>query len=425
MLDLRQIRSRPEEIQKGLETRGGTYSLEPILEQDTIHRDLLRQVEELRSRRNAISDEIGKLVREKKDASAKIAEMKSLGEELKALEETERTCQERLTALLLTIPNLPHADVPLGKDSSQNLEVRRWGEPPEFGFKPRSHVEIGEDLGILDFQRAGKIAGSRFVLLKGLGARLERALMNFMVELHTREHGYEEIWTPFMVNRESATITGNLPKFEEDLFKVEDGEYYLIPTAEIPVTNIFRDEILRQEDLPLRYVAYTPCFRREAGSYGQDTRGLIRQHQFDKVELVKFASPEDSYDQLEGLVADAESVLQRLGLPYRVVMLCTGDMGFASAKTYDLEVWVPSQGRYREISSCSNFEDFQARRGNIRFRPRGGSKPAFVHTLNGSGLAIGRTMVALLENYQQEDGSVLIPPALGPYMGGCERITKG
>ncbi|HLC25590.1 MAG TPA: serine--tRNA ligase [bacterium] len=424
MLDLRQIRSRPEEIQKRLETRGGSYTLTPILEQDALHRDLLRQVEQLRSRRNAISDEIGKLVREEKDAAAKIAEMKSLGEELKALEDTKRTCQERLTGLLLMIPNLPHADVPTGKDSAQNLEVRRWGEPREFGFTPRSHVEIGENLGILDFQRAGKIAGSRFVLLRGLGARLERALLNFMVELHTREHGYEEVWTPFLVNRESATTTGNLPKFEEDLFKVENGEYYLVPTAEIPVTNIFRDEILRGEDLPIRYVAYTPCFRREAGSYGQDTRGIIRQHQFDKVEMVKFVSPEDSYDQLESLVADAESVLQRLGLPYRVVVLCTGDMGFASAKTYDIEVWVPSQGRYREISSCSNFEDFQARRGNIRFRPRGGGKPTFVHTLNGSGLAIGRTMVALLENYQQEDGSVLIPAALGPYMEGCERIPK-
>ncbi|RLA97197.1 MAG: serine--tRNA ligase, partial [Deltaproteobacteria bacterium] len=370
------------------------------------------------------SEEISRRKRQGEDAQELIAEMRALSQELKEMEAQLREKEEELRKLLLTVPNIPHSSVPVGEDSEENVEVRKWGEPPSFPFTPRPHWEVGEELGILDFQRGAKLAGARFVLYRGLGALLERALINFMLDLHIKEHGYKEVLPPFIVNRNSMIGTGQLPKFEEDLFKIEGMEYYLIPTAEVPVTNIHRDEILEEEDLPLRYVSYTPCFRKEAGSYGKDTRGIVRQHQFNKVELVKFAHPETSYEELETLLQDAEEVLRRLGIHYRVVTLCTGDLGFAASKTYDIEVWLPSQEEYKEISSCSNFEDFQARRANIRFRRRGKKGTEFVHTLNGSGLAVGRTVVAILENYQQEDGSVLIPEALRPYMGGIERISR-
>src|SRR5690606_13525945 len=341
---------------------------------------------------------------------------------IKALEDEVRDVDARLRDLLLSIPNIPHESVPYGESEADNVEVRRWGTPREFSFEPKPHWEIGAKLGILDFERAAKIAGSRFVVYKGLGARLERALINFMIDVHVNEHGYTEIWPPYLVNAASMIGTGQLPKFAEDMFKVDGDDYYLIPTAEVPVTNLHRDEILSADELPKYYVAYSACFRAEAGSHGRDTRGLIRQHQFDKVELVKFVRPETSYEELEKLVADAEDILRRLGLPYRVTMMCTADVGFAAAKKYDPEVWMPSYGRYVEISSCSNFEDFQARRANIRYRPAPKAKPEYVHTLIGSGLALCRTLAAILENYQNEDGSVTIPEALRPYMGGLERI---
>jgi seryl-tRNA synthetase len=353
--------------------------------------------------------------------------MKELGDRIKEEEEHLRTVEERLTGLALRIPNIPHQSVPVGKSQADNVEVQRWGMPPSFSFAPKAHWDLGEALGIMDFERAAKVAGARFAVLTGLGAKLERALINYMLDLHTVRHGYQEVLPPFMVNRDAMIGTGQLPKFEEDLFRLQDDDYYLIPTAEVPLTNLHREEILTEDRLPLRYTAYTPCFRREAGSYGKDTRGLIRLHQFNKVELVAFAKPEDSYKELDRLTGAAEAALQGLGLHYRVVTLCTADMGFAAAKTYDLEVWLPSQNTYREISSCSNFEAFQARRADIRYRPSGGKKDGkteFVHTLNGSGLAVGRTLVAILENYQQADGSVLIPEALRPYMGNVERITK-
>ncbi|WDT78435.1 MAG: serine--tRNA ligase [Candidatus Manganitrophus sp.] len=349
--------------------------------------------------------------------------MKEVAQQIEQLEGELKKTEEEIGPFLLRLPNLPHSSVPVGKDERDNQEIRRWGAPPPFSFKPKPHWEIGEELGILDFERGAKIAGARFTLYKGAGARLERALINFMLDLHTREHGYQEVLPPFIANRESMTGTGQLPKFEEDLFRLKDEDYFLIPTAEVPVTNIYRGEILAEAQLPILYTAYTPCFRREAGSYGKDTRGLIRQHQFNKVELVKFAKPEASYDHLERLLKDAEAVLQRLALPYRVMALSTGDMGFAAAKTYDIEVWLPSQQMFREISSCSNFEAFQARRAEIRYRTAGG-KVQYVHTLNGSGLAVGRTLVAILENYQQEDGSVVIPEALRPYMDGMTKIEK-
>jgi seryl-tRNA synthetase len=348
--------------------------------------------------------------------------MKQVSERIKQLDEQIRSLDEQLHERLLYLPNLLHDSVPVGKDENENKEIRRWGTQPSLDFPKRSHWEIGEKLGILDFERAARVTGARFVFYKGLGARLERALLNFMLDLHVREHGYEEILPPVIVNRASMVGTGQLPKFEEDLFRLRDEDYFLIPTAEVPVTNLYRDEILEEDRLPLSYAAYTPCFRREAGSYGKDTRGLIRQHQFNKVELVKFTTPERSYEELERLLQDAETVLQRLGLRYRVVLLCTGDTGFSSAKTYDIEVWLPAQNQFREISSCSNFEAFQARRAGIRYRLRGGKKTEYVHTLNGSGLAIGRTVVAILENYQQEDGSVVIPEVLRPYMGGVGEI---
>jgi seryl-tRNA synthetase len=426
MLDLKYVKEHSEAFKKGLQRRGMTIDLGDFLAQDEKRRAAQQEVEELRRKRNAVSDEIGRLKKAGQQADDKVAEMRAVGDAIAQLEMAMREAEEAQRAFLLTIPNLPHVTVPDGRDETANVEVKRWSpggtEPPTLAFEPKPHWDLAEYLDIIDFDRAAKITGARFALYKGLGARLERALVNFMLDLHTTEHGYTEVLPPFMVNKASMTATGQLPKFEDELFRVENGTYYLIPTAEVPVTNIHRDEVLPDESLTLKYTAYTPCFRREAGSYGKDTRGLIRQHQFNKVELVKFSRPEDSYRELESLLADAEAVLQRLGLPYRVVTLCTGDMGFAAAKTYDIEVWLPGQGKYREISSCSNFEDFQARRGNIRFRPKGGKKTELAHTLNGSGLAVGRTVVAILENYQQPDGTVVIPDALIAYMGGAERI---
>ncbi len=384
------------------------------MELDHERRSILRELESLRAERNAKSKEIGMLKRKGEDTSSLEEEVKKIKESIEAYEEKLASVEEKLRDLMLRIPNLPHKSVPIGKDESENVEVRRWGKPKDFSFEPRPHWEIGERLGIFDFERAGKISGSRFVILKDWGAKLERALINFMLDLHSRK-GYKEVWPPHLVRPEILVGTGQLPKFEEELYKCERDNLYLIPTAEVPLTNLYRDEILSEEDLPIYMVSYTPCYRREAGSYGKDVRGIIRQHQFNKVELVKIVKPEHSYEELERLTADAEDVLRLLELPYRVVLLCTGDMGFASAKTYDIEVWFPSQGRYREISSCSNCEDFQARRMNTRYRDAQG-KLHFVHTLNGSGLAIGRTLAAILENYQQEDGSVVVPEALRDYL---------
>jgi seryl-tRNA synthetase len=388
---------------------------------------LASQVEQLRYELKKGSDEVATLKREKKPADASMAAMKAIGERIKAIEDELRTVEEPLIDLNLRIPNLPHASVPIGKDASSNSEARRWGSPPTLTAPAKNHCELGESLGILDFDRAAKITGARFAVLTGAGARLERALINYMLDLHTTQHGYREVLPPFLVNRSSMTATGQLPKFEEDLFRLRDEDYFLIPTAEVPVTNLHRDELLSESELPIRYTAYTPCFRREAGSYGKETKGLIRLHQFNKIELVAFSKPEQSYEELERLTGHAEAILQGLGLHYRVVTLCTGDMGFSAAKTYDIEVWLPSQNHYREISSCSNFEGFQARRANIRYKgtvEKKGTKTEFVHTLNGSGLAVGRTLVAILENYQQPDGSVTIPEVLRHYMGGMERIKK-
>jgi seryl-tRNA synthetase len=426
MLDLRFVREKTDTVKAALSRRGITVDLTEFLALDARRRAAQQEIETLRRRRNEVSEEIGRLKKAGQSAEDKVAEMRAEGDQIAALENSTREVEEAQRNILLTIPNLPHDSVPDGKDENDNQEIRRWsvqgGEPPTFSFEPKPHWDLAEYLDIIDFDRAAKITGARFALSKGMGAQLERALINFMLDLHTREHGYLEVLPPFMVNRTSMTATGQLPKFEEELFKVENGTYFLIPTAEVPVTNIHQDEILPEEKLPLLYTANTPCFRREAGSYGKDTRGLIRQHQFNKVELVKFTRPQDSYEELEKLTRNAEEVLKRLGLAYRVIVLCTGDMGFSAAKTYDIEVWLPAQNKYREISSCSNFEDFQARRGNIRYKPKGGKKTELVHTLNGSGLAVGRTVVAILENFQQPDGSVVIPDVLRPYMGGAERI---
>lgn len=416
MLDARFVRENIDAVRDALGKRGYDIDLSGFLSLEEERLRLLRESEELRNRRNVVSEEIGRLKRQGQKADDLIAEMKAVSERIKEIEDTLKGLEDKTGAFLLNLPNIPHESVPVGKDETENVEVRRWGEPANFDFEPLNHWDIAETLDIIDFERGAKIAGARFSVMKGAGARLERALMNFMLDLNTSK-GYKEIFPPILVNRESMTGTGQLPKFADELFRTVDPEFYLIPTAEVPVTNIHRDEILKESDLPIYYTAYTPCFRREAGSYGKDVRGLIRQHQFNKVELVKFVKPEDSYDELESLTRDAEDILQRLGLPYRVVALCTGDLGFAAAKTYDLEVWLPGQKRYREISSCSNFEDFQARRANIRFRREGKKGTEFVHTLNGSGLAIGRTVVAILENYQQRDGTVVIPEALRPYMG--------
>jgi len=422
MLDLKFLRKELDRVRERIALRGVEVDWERFLKLDSERRELIQRVEALRSRQNRYSEEISRIKREGGDPKDLIAEMRGVAKEAKELERQLRQKEEELKAFLLNVPNVPHESVPVGDGPEDNVEVKRWGEPPEFSFEPRPHWEIGERLGILDFERGAKLAGARFTLYWRLGAQLERALINFMLDLHTKEHGYTEVLPPFMVNRGVMTGTGQLPKFEEDLFKIEGMDFYLIPTAEVPVTNIHREEILEEEDLPLKYVSYTPCFRKEAGSYGRDVRGIIRQHQFNKVELVKFSLPENSYEELETLLLDAEEVLKRLGIHYRVVALCTGDLGFAASKTYDIEVWLPGQGEYKEISSCSNFEDFQARRASIRFRRRGRKGTELIHTLNGSGLAVGRTVVAILENYQQEDGSVLIPEVLRPYMEGVERI---
>jgi len=421
-LDLKFLRKELDRVRERIALRGVEVDWERFLKLDSERRELIQRVEALRSRQNRYSEEISRIKREGGDPKDLIAEMRGVAKEAKELERQLRQKEEELRAFLLNVPNVPHESVPVGDGPEDNVEVKRWGEPPEFSFEPRPHWEIGERLGILDFERGAKLAGARFTLYWRLGAQLERALINFMLDLHIKEHGYTEVLPPFMVNRGVMTGTGQLPKFEEDLFKIEGMDFYLIPTAEVPVTNIHREEILEEEDLPLKYVSYTPCFRKEAGSYGRDVRGIIRQHQFNKVELVKFSLPENSYEELETLLLDAEEVLKRLGIHYRVVALCTGDLGFAASKTYDIEVWLPGQGEYKEISSCSNFEDFQARRASIRFRRRGRKGTELIHTLNGSGLAVGRTVVAILENYQQEDGSVLIPEVLRPYMEGVERI---
>jgi seryl-tRNA synthetase len=424
MLEAKYIRDHLDEVRDKLSLRGQAVNLDPFVSLDGERRKALQEWEGLRALQKKVSDEVSLKKRAGQDAAELIAEMKKVSQDMKSLDETVGMKEKALQDILLTLPNLPHATVPGGKDSEDNVEVRRWGEIPSFDFEPKAHWDLGEDLGILDFKSGAKIAGARFTLYWDLGAKLERALINFMLDLHTREHGYREVLPPFMVNRTAMTGTGQLPKFEEELFKIEGLDYFLIPTAEVPVTNIHQDEVLEEELLPLYYTAYTPCFRKEAGSYGKDTRGLIRQHQFNKVELVKFSKPETSYEELEKLLVNAEEVLKRLGLPYRVVTLCAGDLGFSAAKTYDIEVWLPGQHTYKEISSCSNFEDFQARRAKIRYRISGKSKTELVHTLNGSGLAVGRTLVAILENYQQSDGSIVIPEVLRPYLYGVGKIEK-
>jgi seryl-tRNA synthetase len=416
MLDARFVRENIDIVKKSLGDRNSTMPLDEFLGFEEQRRIILKEAEELRNKRNVVSEEIGKLKTLKQDASKLIEEMKGVSDKIRELDEKIKILEENTNEFLLNVPNIPDKTVPVGKDETENVEVKRWGEPRQFNFEPLNHWDIGETLDIIEFERAAKIAGARFSLTKGYGAKLERSLMNFMLDLNTSK-GYKEILPPILVNRESMKGTGQLPKFEAELFRIADPEFYLIPTAEVPVTNIHRNEILNEKDLPIYYTAYTPCFRREAGSYGKDVRGLIRQHQFNKVELVKFVKPEDSFQELEALTNNAEDILQKLELPYRVVAICTGDIGFSAAKTYDLEVWLPGQQRYREISSCSNFTDFQARRANIRFKREGKKGTEFVHTLNGSGLAIGRTLVAILENYQQKDGSVVVPNVLRPYMG--------
>ncbi|PFN07388.1 serine--tRNA ligase [Bacillus cereus] len=419
MLDIKFLRTNFEEVKAKLQHRGEDLTdFGRFEELDIRRRELLVQTEELKSKRNEVSQQISVLKREKKDAEALILEMREVGEKVKKFDDELRSVEEDLERLMLSIPNIPHESAPIGDTEDDNVVTRTWGEIKEFNFEPKPHWDLATDLGILDFERAAKVTGSRFVFSKGAGAKLERALISFMLDLHTEEHEYEEVLPPYMVNRASMTGTGQLPKFEEDAFRIESEDYFLIPTAEVPVTNMHRDEILNVDQLPIRYAAFSACFRSEAGSAGRDTRGLIRQHQFNKVELVKFVKPEDSYEELEKLTNDAERVLQLLGLPYRVMSMCTGDLGFTAAKKYDIEVWIPSYGTYREISSCSNFEAFQARRANIRFRREPNAKPEHVHTINGSGLAIGRTIAAILENYQQEDGTIIIPEVLRPYMGG-------
>ncbi|QTN01215.1 serine--tRNA ligase [Sediminibacillus dalangtanensis] len=423
MLDMKYLRNNFAEVKDKLKHRGEDLSeLDKFGDLDARRRELIAGTEDLKAKRNDVSKQIAELKKQKQDADSYIEEMREVGDKIKAYDTELKEVEEKLQSLLLSIPNIPHESVPVGEDEEDNVEDRKWGEVPSFAFDAKAHWDIATDLDILDFERAAKVTGSRFVFYKGLGARLERALINFMMDLHAEEHGYEEMLPPYMANRTSMTGTGQLPKFEEDAFKVADTDYFLIPTAEVPVTNYHRDDILSVEDLPRKYVAYSASFRSEAGSAGRDTRGLIRQHQFNKVELVQFVKPEDSYQVLEELTGNAEKVLQLLKLPYRVMSMCTGDLGFTAAKKYDIEVWLPSYDDYKEISSCSNFEDFQARRAGIRFRREEKAKPEFVHTLNGSGLAIGRTVSAILENYQQEDGTVVIPEVLRPYMGGKEII---
>jgi seryl-tRNA synthetase len=427
VLDPRLLREQPEVVRAALRTRGSRAPLDLLLDHDARRRRVLHESEELKARRNRLSEDVATAKRQRQDATALIDESRTLGTRIGALEGDLRTLDGALAELALQLPNVPHPSVPRGAAADENVEIRRWGEPRAFPFTPRPHWELGEILGILDFERAVRLAKSRFTVLWGLGARLERALAHFMLDLHTKEHGYRELWVPHLVSMETMLATAQLPKFEDELFKTVEPEagrpLYLIPTAEVPLTALHGGEILPAETLPRKYTAFTPCYRREAGSYGKDTRGVLRQHQFDKVELVKLATPAQSYDELEGMVQDAERVLQRLELPYRTVLLCTGDMGFASAKTYDLEVWLPAEGRYREISSCSNCEAFQARRAELRYRAAGGGKAELLHTLNGSGLAVGRTLIAVLENYQEPDGTVAVPRALRPYLDGLERLT--
>ena len=425
MLDIKRIREDYEGVKASVERRQkGSFGIENVPKLDEERRKILAEVEAMKNEQNTASKDIARFKKEGKDASDIMAKMKVLSDDIKALDGKLAGIEEELKNTLLGIPNTPHPSVPLGNDDADNVELRKWGEVRKFDFEKKAHWDIGSDLDILDFDRAAKIAGARFTVYKGLGARLERAVINFMLDLHTQEQGYTEILPPFMVNRAAMTGTGQLPKFEEDMFDVPAKDFFLVPTAEVPVTNLLMDEIVDGDKLPIYYTAYTPCFRKEAGSAGRDTRGLIRQHQFNKVEMVKFAKPETSYEELESLTLAAEEVLQKLNIPYRVVKLSSGDLGFSSAMTYDIEVWMPSYDRYVEISSCSNFEDYQARRANIRFRRSAKDKPEFVHTLNGSGLAVGRTVAAILENYQQADGSVEIPEILQPYMGGVRRITK-
>lgn len=422
MLDIKRIRMDSEGVLKALAKRHGNFPIEQLLKLDEERRTLLVEVEEMKAEQNKVSKEIPKLKKEGKDVAPIFEEMKELAEKVKVLDIRVKEVDDEIKNLLLQIPNTPHETVVEGESDADNVEMRRWGEPRQFEFEPKAHWDLGTELGVLDFDRAVKISGARFSVFRGAGARLERAIVNFMLDLHTENHGYMEMATPYMVNRDSMIGTGQLPKFEEDMFHVPAKDFFLVPTAEVPLTNLLRDEILKEEDLPIYFTAYTPCFRAEAGSAGRDTRGLIRNHQFDKVEMVKFAHPDKSYEELETLTANAEEVLKRLGIPYRVVMLSTGDLGFSSAKTYDVEVWMPSYGRYVEISSCSNFEDYQARRANLRFRSAETGKVEYLHTLNGSGLAVGRTFAAILENYQQADGSVVIPEVLKKYMGGIEKL---
>jgi len=423
MLDIKMIRSNPEEVKRRLARRKKRYRIDELVVMDEERRNLLVLVENLKSKKNKVSEEVAKLKRAKQDAEALIAEMKTVGDEIKEYDDKVRELDQKIDELILTLPNLPNEEILDGESEADNKEIRKFSEPTKFDYEPKAHWDIGEDLGILDFAKAAKVTGARFTFYIGFGARLERALINLMLDTHN-EHGYTEVLPPFMVHRRSMQGTGQLPKFEEDAFKVAGTEYFMVPTAEVPVTNMYREEILEADRLPIYHTAYTACFRAEAGSAGRDTRGLIRQHQFNKVELVKFTHPDNSYEELEKLTADAERILQLLKLPYRVVCLCAADIGFSAAKTYDIEVWMPSYNRYVEISSCSNFEDFQARRADIKFRPAPKEKPRFLHTLNGSGLAIGRTVAAILENFQQPDGTVIIPEVLRPYMGGAEKIKK-
>jgi seryl-tRNA synthetase len=422
MLDVKLLRDDLAQVKERMATRGGAVDWDAFVAIDRERRDALATIERLKEKKNRLSGEVGKIKKAGGDADALMRETEAVSEAIHVSEAPLADIEARFESFMLTVPNLPSPTVKIGKSEHDNREVRRWGEPPKFDFDAKNHWDIGQELAILDFERAAKITGARFTVYRGAGARLERALINFMLDLHTGENGYQEMLPPALVNRTSLIGTGQLPKFEEDLFHLAPGDYFLIPTAEVPLTNLHRDEMLERAALPIKYVAYTPCFRSEAGSYGKDVRGLIRQHQFNKIEMVKLTEPENSYDELEALVRNAEEVLQRLKLPYRVMELCTGDLGFGAAKTYDLEVWLPGQNSYREISSCSNCEDFQARRANIRYRKDNKGKPIFVHTLNGSGLAVGRTLVAVLENCQQKEGGVIIPEALRAYMGGMERI---
>lgn len=424
MLDIRRIRSNPEEVISALRKRKGNFSIDKVLELDEKRRNIIIEVEEMKAEQNRVSKQVPQLKKEGKDVTETFAQMKELSDRVKELDVLLKELDEELKHILLQIPNTPHESVVEGASDEDNVEIRKWGEPKEFLFEPKAHWDLGMDLDILDFERAAKITGARFTVFKGLGAKLERSLINFMLEVHTTEHDFTEMATPYMVNRDSMTGTGQLPKFEDDMFHLPVKDYFLVPTAEVPLTNLLRDEIIDEKSLPIYYTAYTPCFRQEAGSAGRDTRGLIRNHQFDKVELVKFTNKEESYEELEKLTRSAEEILQKLGLPYRTVMLSTGDLGFSSAKTYDLEVWMPSYNRYVEISSCSNFEDFQARRANIRYRREDNNKVEYLHTLNGSGLAVGRTLAAILENYQNEDGSVTIPEAIRHYFKGIDTISK-